>query len=228
MSVSGKAGRRLRIKKPEKFLNEALLASPSPRAWLATQLSISRAMYYINQAGLSKQPGIWLVTGIQYITDAHVVNKRSQHQVLSVSVKIPVPEPVVAAMTVLSGQEGLSGEFGIEKASKMAMSYHHEDERAWAAQFTQLAVKFSRTPELINDLPNRIPLRDLVDLQSKGIRAGAQTTDFTLSGESAEIYGLGEDDNPQSSGEDLVKRMQDVDWSMLSKYLGEIPHDVPS
>jgi len=227
VSVSGKAGRRLRIKTPEKFLNEVLLASPSARAWLTTQLSISRVIYYVNRAGLSKPPRIWMVTGIQYIIDANVVNNRSQHQVVSASANIPVPEPVSAAVAILGGQEGLSGGFVVDSSSRMKMSYHHEDERVWAAQFTQLAVKFTPKPESIDDLPNRIPLRDVVDLKSAGVRAGSQPPDFTLTEEFAEICGLEEDNTPQSSGEDLVKRMQDVDWGMLNKYLAETRHDMP-
>lgn len=226
VSVSGKAGRRLQIKKPEKFLNEVLLALPPARAWLADQLSISRGMYYLNQAGLSKPPHIWMVTGIQYITDAHVVNDRTRAHTASASANIPVPEPISAAAMILIGQEGLSGGLEVNSSSATGMSYHHTDERVWAAQFTQLSVKFTAKPESADDLPNRIPLRDVVDMKKGAVRAGSQVTDFTLSGESAEIYGLEEDDNSQLSGEDLVKRMQDVDWGMLSMCLAEMHHDV--
>jgi len=223
VSVSGKSGRRQRIKKPETFLNEVLLASPAARTWLVNQLSISRTMYYLNQAGLSKPPHIWMVTGIQYITDAHVVSNRTRHQTASASANIPVPEPISAAVTILGGQEGLSGGFKVDSESGTKMSFSHKDERVWAVQFTQLAVKF--TPNAADDLHNRIPLRDVVDLKSGGVRAESQVTEFTLSGESAEVCGLEEDDNHQSSADSLVKRMQDVDWGMLNICLEQTRRD---
>ena len=225
VSVSGKAGRRLRIKRPETFLNEVLLASSSARSWLASRLSVSRAMYYRSQAGLSKLPHVWMVTGVQYITDAYVTNGRTRHQTASASVNVPMPEPLSAMATVIGVQEGVSGGFEVDNTSGTTMSYHHKDERVWAAQFSQLSLKFTPKPKSADDLPNQIPLLDLIDIKLGAVRAGVPSSDISLSQESAEISGLEDDDSQQSSSDEILKRMQDVDWGTLHTFLAEIPQD---
>lgn len=197
-----------------------ILASPEARIWLADKLSVSRTVYHLSQVGLKKQPHIWMVTGIQYITDAVVFDKQTRRQTGSASANILIPEPISAAVTVLGGQEGLSGGFEADYASRTRTAYGHKDERVWAAQFTQLAVQFTSALMSSNELPNRIPLRDVVDIKSGAVRAASKIADFTLSGEFAEVCGL-EDDYMELSGEELLKRMQDVDWGMLNLFLAQ-------
>ncbi|PVH71737.1 hypothetical protein DL98DRAFT_660473 [Cadophora sp. DSE1049] len=221
VGVYGKAGRRQRIKKPEKFLNDVVLASPEARVWLADKLSISRTMYYLSQGGLKKQPRIWMVTGIQYITDGVVSNEQTRYQTGSASANIHIPEPISAAVTILGGQGGLSSGFETNHTSSTRTAYGHKNERVWAAQFTQLAVQFTSTLISSNELPNRIPLRDIVDIKSGAVRAASQIADFTLSGESAEVCGLEEAHDMELGGEELLKRMQDVDWAMLNLFCAQ-------
>jgi hypothetical protein len=224
VKISGNSGRRLQIKRPESFLNEVVLKSEPARAWLANQLSISRHMYYVNRAtfGLGKLPHIWLVTGIQYVTSAEVVAIRAQSKKISASANIPIPEPVAAAAMILGGQEGVA--VGIENntTNQTTTSYHHKDERVWAAQFTQLSVKFSPEPVLAGSLPAQVPLHDLVDLKSGGIRNEDRPDAPSLSKESAEISVLEEGDITQPHGEDLIDQMQDVDWTTVNELLGTV------
>jgi hypothetical protein len=216
--VFGKNGRRQRIKKPEKFLQDVILTSKEARSWLADQLSVSQTMYYLSQAGLRKPSRLWMLTGIQYITDAVVTSGQIQHKTTSASANVPAPEPISAAVMMLGGQEGVSGGFNLDEASGTRTAYAHQEERVWAAQFKELKVQFTSAPASSIELPNKIPLRDVVDIKSGAIRAGSQSIDFTLSAGYAEVCGV-EDDDTELSGEELLERMQDVDWGLLNSCL---------
>jgi hypothetical protein len=180
-------------------------------------------MYYLSQAtfGLAKLPRVWLVTGIQYITNAEVVAIRAQSKKLSTSANIPIPEPIAVATTILGGQEGVAVQVEDSNTHQNTASYHHEDERVWAAQFTQLSVQFSAEPVSVGDLPMRVPLHDLVDLKSGGIRNEDRLSERSISEESAEIFVLNEDAVSQQ-GEDIVNLMQDVDWTSVNKLLESV------
>jgi len=178
-------------------------------------------MYYLSRAtfGLGKLPRIWLVTGIQYITDAEVVVIQTQSKRASTSVNIPIPGPVAAAAMVLTRQEGVAAGIKDSNTNQTTMSYHHEDERVWAAQFTQLSVQFSPEPVSSGDLSTRVPLHDLIDLKSGGVRTEDRPAGPSLYEESAEISVLDEDGITQPHGEDLINLMQDVDWTSVNKFL---------
>ncbi|PQE08860.1 Metacaspase-1 protein [Rutstroemia sp. NJR-2017a BBW] len=221
VKISGTSGRRFQIKRPESFLNEVILKFPPARAWLANQLSISRYVYYLNRAtlGLNKLPRIWLVTGIQYITNAEVVATRAQSKKISASVNIPIPEPIAAVATILGGQEGIAGGIENSRTNGTTTFYHHADERVWAAQFTQLSVKFSPGPISADELPTRLPLHDLVDIKSGGIRNEDRPVGPSLSEEFAETSVLDDEGCViQPYGEDLLNLMQDVDWTLVDKF----------
>lgn len=219
--ISGTAGCRRQIKRPESFLNNVILTSPPARAWLAAQLSISRHMYYLNRAtsAANKLPRIWLVTGIQYIANAEVAVTRAQSKKLSASANVPIPEPIAAAAVVLGGQAGIAA--GIERSDmdRSTTSYHHKDERVWAAQFTQLSVQFSTKPVSVGDLPTRLRLHDLVDLKSGGTRSREGSDIPSLDEEIADISTLDEDETLQPHGESLIHMMQDVDWLSMDRLL---------
>merc|ERR1712093_214361 len=76
-TLEGKSGRRLKIKKPEKFLRDEVMAQEGVQEWIRTQASISFKGHF----GMHKfkAPEIWMVTGIQLITggDVHVGSSRS-------------------------------------------------------------------------------------------------------------------------------------------------------
>lgn len=167
----------------------------------------------------SKLPRIWLVTGIQYITNAEIVALRAQSKKISTSVDIPIPEPVAAAAMILGEQQGVSAGIEDSNTNQTTTSYHHEDERVWAAQFTQLSVRYSREPVASADLPQRVPLHDLVDLKSGGMRNEDRPAMHSVSEECAEVSVLDEHDMMQLCGEDLMNLMQDVDWTLLERHL---------
>ncbi|KAK6359277.1 hypothetical protein TWF696_000440 [Orbilia brochopaga] len=221
--ISGSSGVRRQIKKPETFLNEVVLKSEGARAWLAAHLSVSRyAAYKRNTLGTGTR--IWLVTGIQTVANANISVVNRQDKSLSFSATAPAPDPVVAAVTVLTGDGGIAS-VGVTNTTtkETATSYGHEDARIWAAQFTQLSVKFtSKSSGLQSQVgPSAwIQLRDLPDHQTGGIRASARPNGVpSLNNEVAEILVGGDDGEEQLEGEDLLDLMQDVDWEELDEFI---------
>lgn len=164
-------------------------------------------------------PYIWLVTGVQYITNAEVAATRMLSKKLSASANIPIPEPVAAAAVILGGQEGVGAGVEYGNTDQAKTSYHHQDERVWAAQFTQLSVRFSMEPLPVNDLPTRVPLYDLVNLKSGGVRSDNRADEPSPNETFAELSVLDEDEISQPHGENLISTMQDVDWEMFDSVL---------
>jgi len=229
--IEGEKGRRLQIKRPESLLNEVVLKSPLAKAWLEQQLSISRKMYHLSRLkfGKSRYPRIWFVTGIQYISNAHVVNGWSKSSEASLGFTVPVPEPVTAAATIATAQGALSAKASLSSHSDAIAAYHHHDERVWAAQFTPLKVKFHHRSQGAVEaaFPTHIKLHDLEDLTTAGVRSGAQSGQPGPVEGSAEISGLEDRSNEQSqeAKNELIEATQEIDWDFYEEYL-EI--DIPA
>jgi hypothetical protein len=201
-------------------LNKAVLQPESARTWLADQLSISRYLYYLHQStfGLAKLPHIWVVTGIQYITDAEVVATQAQSRKMSSAASVPVPEPIAAAAVVLGGQGVVGVAAERSNDSQSTTAYRHDEERVWAAQFTRLSVRFSTKPAPAGELQARVRLHDLDDLKSGGIRNGVQRPVPSLNEELAYVS-VANESAEQAHGEDILDMMQDVDWASLDQLI---------
>jgi hypothetical protein len=66
VTLQGASGRRVKIKRPEDFLEE-VVRQPKLEEWVRTHSSVTyRAKYSLH--GEWKAPELWLVTGVQYIT----------------------------------------------------------------------------------------------------------------------------------------------------------------
>jgi len=223
--VEGKSGRRLQIKRPESFLNEVVLGSPLAKAWLGQQLSISRKMYHLSRLkfGKSRYPRIWLVTGIQYISNARVTNGWSKSSEVSLGFTVPVPEPVSAAATIATAQGALSAKASLSSSSDASTAYRHHDERVWAAQFTPLKVKFHPQSKEADEtaFPTHIKLHNLEDLTTAGVRFGAQSEQPEPVEGFAEISGLEEQSNEQSqeAENELIEATHEIDWDFYEEYL---------
>ncbi len=178
-------------------MKEVVLQAPTVSAWLANQLPVSRAMYYASKLKVGKgQPRIWMLTGVQYLTDAEVTSGNKSSSSATVSASVPPPEPLAAAISLLSGQSLLNLGGEVEKSSETGAGYHHSDERIWAAQFTPLDVQFhpaNKADEV--RLESRVNLGPLPDLKSAGLRYDKQAE---IKGkqqeEIAEVKGLDETD----------------------------------
>jgi hypothetical protein len=239
--IEGKNGRRFQIKlfvdvldhavaatdynRPETFLNEVLLKDEHARTWLQRHLSISRKMYYLKQAsfGKGKHPQIWLVTGIQYITDAHITTGWTASTSASLGFTVPTPEPATAALAMLTGEGGLSAKASTSRQSGSNTAFHHQDKRIWAAQFTPLDAKFYPRSQVGEEekFPKYIKLDDLEDLIRSGVRAEdlpEKAEDFEEFAEISQVEG--EDcDQPDEAQAELIESMVGVDWDMFEKYL---------
>ncbi|KAK6352578.1 hypothetical protein TWF730_009402 [Orbilia blumenaviensis] len=220
--ISGKSGTRFEIRKPETFLNNVVLKSEGARAWLANYLSVSRHLEHLHRT-FGKGTRIWLVTGIQTVVDAKISIVDRQDKQLGFSATAPAPDPIIAAVTVLTGQGGMVSVGMTNTISRSTSTmYGHTDSRVWAAQFTELSVKFKPKGSGLcyGDSPGTwIRLHDLPNHKNRGIRAGGRP--INISGEIAEIVASGKtnDDDEQLEGEDLLELMQDVDWEELDRYL---------
>lgn len=224
--LEGESGRRLQIKRPESLLNEVVLKSPSAKAWLGQQLSISRKMYRLSQLkfGKSRHPRIWLVTGIQYLSNARVVSEWSKSSEASLGFTVPVPEPITAAATVVTGQGALSAKASLSSHADSSVAYHHHDERVWAAQFTPLKVKFHPASQGVDEatFPTHIKLHELEDLVTTGVRAGAQSGHPGPAEGFAEISGLEEqnsNEQPEETESQLINATQGIDWEFYEECL---------
>jgi hypothetical protein len=215
--------------RPETFLNEVLLKEKPARAWLQRQLSISRKMYYLKQAsfGKARHPQVWLVTGIQYVTDANIQNGWLSSTTASIGFTVPVPEPTTTAVTVLTGQGALKAKASSSEQSGSSTAYHHDDERVWAAQFTPLKVKFYPRSQVGEEesFPKYIELDNLEDLVVAGLRADSLSQIPGNLEECAEVSLLEGDgcDQPDEAQAELIESLVGVDWDSFEKLLGSEP-----
>ena len=143
--------------------------------------------------------------------------KRSRKTTVSASV--PPPEPIAAAVSLLTGQSLASVENSFEKIAQKETTYRHADERIWAAQFTPLDVHFHHAGKANQtSLPSQVSLGNLPDLKNAGIRGGEQAEVKEQLEAAAEVVGLDEadrerwDENPLS----MLETMHDIDWGTLN------------
>ncbi|KAK4235080.1 hypothetical protein C8A03DRAFT_18122 [Achaetomium macrosporum] len=224
--ISAKSGRRLRIKKrPEAFLNEVVLQTLGAMDWLADRLSLSWSRYLVQKmrTGKGRHPKIWMLTGLQYMSDVEITCGDRKLRGALASVGIPFPEPVAAAVSILTGQSSLlSAEAGFNRGSRSGTSYRHEDERIWAAQFAPLDVGYYRVGKPDEALQGRrVHLRPSPDLGSAGTRFGKQATAEAQQDAVAVITGLNEG-FLQRLAEDpkmMLEAMTGEEWEELDEYL---------
>lgn len=163
-----------------------------------------------------------MLTGMQYLTDVEVMSCNQKSSKFSVSAQVPPPEPVAAAVSLLSGQSIFTMKAESNNSSQAGQSFHHTDERTWAAQFTPLNVKYSPAGEVDEvRLPTRILLRDLPDLKNDGVRNGKRVIGEEHQKEMADITGLDEADSKQwdEDPSSMLKAMKDVDWATINNYM---------
>lgn len=266
VAVAGESGKRLRIRRfghpppprsalsysilslymavnmlasPEAFLNQVVLHSMSAKKWLAKQLSITNWIYYRKrlQTGASRRPCIWMVTGIQFITNACVSNTVSHSSNTHEGITIPMPDPVAAAvmLPVPTGKDGLDFKIETSNFQGTQSQYQHANERVWAAQFSPLDVKYHKDTDVAEDdivdppLDKWITLREPADLGASGIRQGGVQGKGQSLDKFAEIRGLDDQHvHELEEGDALLDAMLDVDWSLLDDYLEEMDpeHDL--
>ena len=171
--------------------------------------------------GAVKAPKLWMVTGVQYISNAHLTDTTSRELSNSFGATVPLPEPV-AALAMIPAVEFEVAK-GRTKASQTIS--RHSDEKVWAAQFAQLEVKYFKGLE--NDAGNlstrRIALQEPVDLGLKGIRGDESPDDTTERSleKVAEVSGLDTDRWYGTGAEEvtILDEILDADWELFDSYL---------
>ncbi|KUI63010.1 Metacaspase-1 [Cytospora mali] len=215
MRIAGKNARRFQIDQTPKFLNEMIMNSPGAKDWLNSRITVAKHMYYLNQLkfGSSRHPQIWMVTGVQLLSDVTVEYEESSSKTAGLRFKVPAREMATLAVNfVLADDSMVSGGASASqsKLGKRNVRYTHTNERVWAAQFRRLKVDFLRAggPGLVPD--QKISLKSLLDLGHLGIKGTVpQGVD-----EASQITGVGEDD----AGEMKVA-MTETDRELFGKFM---------
>jgi hypothetical protein len=217
------------VKRPEDVLNDVVLCRPEAADWLANCLSVSRMMYYLKLGS----PKVWMLTGIQYLTDVVVSTSHRKSKNVGVSIEAPLPDPTGIAISLLTGLSTAGMEARIQHQSKTDVAYSHEGERIWAAQFAPLDVRYiKKGVEGEKRLPGRILLKALPDLKHFGVRYGSPMMEEEDKDESdeenvdikdtvANVTGL-DWDKVRKMDEDpslIQNDMLAVDWLTLGRYL---------
>jgi hypothetical protein len=236
VTLSGTSGRRVRIRRPEAFLEE-VLKQDGVEQWIRTHATLKHKSKYGNHAWTA--PELWLVTGVQYLTggeyefEDNATNELSAHGGADIGAAAGGP----------AGVAKLQAEARHERANGAQNGFGHEDERVWAAQFMTVKIDFgaqASDPSLSSErswVPKTIKtiyLEDVKDLEFQGVRASREQADeetpelvariTTTAGKRDE--GISEEEDSASEEEEgfvvddgpYVIALQNANWEMYNKY----------
>jgi hypothetical protein len=124
---------------------------------------------------------------------------------------------------MISAQGALGAKASFSSNLDAGTAYNFQEERVWAAQFTQLKVKFLPQSKEGNEtaFPTFIKLYDLEDLTTAGVRSGAQFERPGQVQDVAELSGLEErgDEEPKEAESELIEATHEVDWDLYEECL---------
>ncbi|KUJ17459.1 uncharacterized protein LY89DRAFT_53904 [Mollisia scopiformis] len=212
LHLEGKNARRYQIDQATDFLNRVVLASPGAREWLNSRTAVSEKIYHLNKLKLGKarHPQIWLVTGIQLLSEVSLRNETNTASKGRVSVQIPPPEPVSGVASILLNNGGVGAKGTISNGATNAVKFSHKEERVWAAQFRRLKLDFVKKAAIQSSLVKEISLLDLQDLGQAGMKGDAQQE----LDKAAEVV----DDDEVDLG-DMEANITQEDWDTFDKLL---------
>jgi hypothetical protein len=181
-------------------------------------------VYYASKlkAGKGRHPRIWMLTGIQYLTDVKVTSDKQTSSAVGVSASVPPPEPLAAVVSLLGGQSLANFAVERERGSATSASYHHTDERIWAARFAPLNVNFYPAGKVDEaELRSKIVLGPLPDLKLSGLRGDEQGVAEEELEQIADVTGLDETGREQwdEDASSMLDAMHEVDWRSLDQFL---------
>jgi len=231
-TLSGKSGRRLKIKKPEAFLRDEVITQEGVQEWIRTQASISFKGHF----GMHKfkAPEIWMVTGIQLITggDVQVGSSRSIGGSIGVSGDAGIAFGAPPGLASV----GIKASHGHDSEANQGYSY--DDERVWAAQFMEVKIEYgdeedkavkTKENKLVPSAISIFQLEDIADLKSRGIRATQRQRADAPKLIGRIVVEDVEDEDEDAESDDMhlsdypyVEVLKDTDWDMYdecSKYL---------
>jgi len=247
-TLEGKSGRRLKIKKPEKFLRDEVLTQDDVQEWIRTQASISFKGHF----GMHKfkAPEIWMVTGVQLVTggDVQVGSSRSTGGSIGAHADLGVAFGAPPGL----GSVGVKASHGHD--SEANTGYGFKDERVWAAQFMEVKIEYgdeedkavkTKENKLVPAAISTFQLEDIADLKARGIRATQRerAEEPKLIGrivledvdddddDDDDATDTAESDDMHLSDHPYAEALKDTDWDMYdecSKYLRDAETKGPS
>jgi hypothetical protein len=167
----------LQIKKPDRFLREAVIKQDNVQEWLRKQASVSWKSKFGHYKW--KAPEIWMCTGIQLVTRGTVQTGASNSSSIHASAGADIG--LVAGLTPGVAAVKVEGNHG--HGEEAMNGYAYDDERIWAAQFMEISIEYgegeadkelSATLEDHKVVPKTIAtfrLKEVADLKVRGIRA---------------------------------------------------------
>lgn len=206
------------------------MTQPGIDKWIRTQASISRKAIFGHQF---KAPKIWMVTGVQLVTNGDVHTGSSKHNRFGLGAGVDAGALAGGPPGVLNAQVEGAHAHGAEAGNH----FGYEGERVWAAQFMEVSFEFSVTPDPESrGRPKTIAkfsLEDIADLKARGLRAGQDirmhadgqsmrppphplVARITITQEDSDVMetkGIQIDDHP------YVKSMKDTDWESYNECL---------
>ncbi|KAG5746258.1 hypothetical protein H9Q70_011059 [Fusarium xylarioides] len=170
--INGEKASRFQIDQPTDFLNREILSRSDAREWLHSRVTVARRIYYMNQLkpGKARHPDIWLVTGIQLMSNVTVRSESQSQTNIHAGVEIPPPELTSGITAILASDSGIGVKGEQVHDAESSIEYEHTDERVWAAQFRRLKLKFRMEKQTSPSAIGNVSLRDLLDLGQLGIR----------------------------------------------------------
>jgi hypothetical protein len=234
-TIQGQAGRRMKIRDPEAFLDDVMKQEGVDR-WIRTHASVARKSHIGRTKW--KAPELWMVTGVQHVTGGEMHFEGSSTR------KFAAQGGGDASMAVGAPPGTLKFDANInrEKTNGAKNDFGHEDERVWAAQFMRITIEFGRQEDaVLTNFGSAVPktiaqfkLEDVPDLGARGIRDIPGQND-NLAGPVPKLIGrittqqktledksdAGEDTDPEGiviDDKSYVSSIQEADWDMYETY----------
>jgi hypothetical protein len=154
------------------------------------------------KAGKSKHPQIWMVTGIQMLSNATVYSDRTGSAKTGASVQDPMPE-LASAVLVGARSDGKLAEAAIPSSKGIFTNVEYQDkkERVWAAQFLRLNLDSldGDTPRL-GATEHGVSIDELLELGRSGMKGGQHISD-----EKRRILGLSDEYITREDGDSMME-----------------------
>ncbi|KAK0510849.1 hypothetical protein JMJ35_006401 [Cladonia borealis] len=130
----GVNGSVVELREPEKFFEDVLLQDLEARRWISANLSVDKKLDYL-RIKLRSPPGIWLLTGIYLIEDAHNLLTIDAASGISAQVTMPLPDPSMITQLL---QANPNLHFKVGSGKLLASNAQILGPKVWAAQFQMI------------------------------------------------------------------------------------------
>lgn len=197
-------GRLILSDRPQRFLNEEIIASESGRFWLSSRLAIARKLLYLKKLTFQR-PHIWLATGIFKVTDAKILSLTSQTATESVQVSVPMPDPTTVSQ-LLQLQPGLKIKLTDEVI--LQASSRNVGEKVYAAQFQRLDVDYFGSSDIPETLPNQVNLLNVFSIGAH--RGESDACTLSVTGETAPV-------EPEKVSEEDAEVSESTYWTIFEE-----------